>query len=343
MLALRDLGAPLRDLERRVAIVAPRRERALRVRDEPRLTLRAKQFEIVPRELRGDRGGSRLTIELGAKRGYRLPLAAGARRQALEHLRAVARHERRAERARDRACRTATSAEQRAAALARRRRNRRTRRPSEDVVECIGVLVAHEVDVVHQSRSDVLGIGDPGAGERPEVVRFARNRRRRAWPVEPVELGEPDEPDEPASPYESGWLEQPAKNTAAARNKSEATLRFMFVSSLRARLVAGAAAERRVEVRERRGEVRRSDRRAVRVRQGARRRIRRHAAEHLRLIQRAEHAHRRAQLDVDDVVARPPAVREARRVAREHAEIRLRSRARSARCSCSSAASRPAP
>ena len=79
MLALRDLGAPLRDLERRVAIVAPRRERALRVRDEPRLTFRAKQFEIVPRELRGDRGGSRLTIELGAKRGYRLPLAAGAR------------------------------------------------------------------------------------------------------------------------------------------------------------------------------------------------------------------------------------------------------------------------
>ncbi len=67
MLALRDLGAPLRDLERRVAIVAPRRERALRVRDEPRLAFRAKQFEVALRELGGDRGQARLARELGAK------------------------------------------------------------------------------------------------------------------------------------------------------------------------------------------------------------------------------------------------------------------------------------
>ncbi len=98
MLALRDVRAPQRDLERRVAIIAPRRERALRVRDEPRLAFRAKQFEIALRELSGDRCRARLARELGAKRGYRLPLAARARRQALEHLRIVARHERRAER-----------------------------------------------------------------------------------------------------------------------------------------------------------------------------------------------------------------------------------------------------
>jgi len=50
---------------------------------------------------------------------------------------------------------------------------------------------------------------------------------------EPVEPEEPGEPEEPVSPNESGWSEQPAKNTAADKNKSEATLRFMFVSSLR--------------------------------------------------------------------------------------------------------------
>src|SRR6185295_17471582 len=60
MLALRDLRASLKDLERRVAIVAPRRERALRVRDEPRLAFRAKQFEITPRKLGGDGRRARL-------------------------------------------------------------------------------------------------------------------------------------------------------------------------------------------------------------------------------------------------------------------------------------------
>ena len=72
-------------------------------------------------------------------------------------------------------------------------------------------------------------------------------------------------------------------------------------------------------------------------------RIGRHTAERRRIVERAEHAHRRAQLDVDDVVAGPAAVREAGRVAAEHAEVRLHAGAPSPRCSCSGAASRPAP
>src|SRR6185503_10207149 len=77
------------------------------------------------------------------------------------------------------------------------------------------------------------------------------------------------------------------------------------------------AGDRRGEIWELVVEVGRTDRRTVRDRLIADRRVRRRAQAELQM---AERTHGNAQLDVDDVVARAPAIREAGKIAPGNAE-----------------------